>query len=193
MSVLIGVCAILGILCIGYYGVITIYAGIGTAFAWFWICAGIGFVILSFIIKYMIHNEIRIPHFWRSFFTGSILVGLLVLIVLEGILIYHSTKEADPKADYLIVLGAQVKGTTVSKILRKRLDTAVDYLADNPLTQVIVSGGQGNGEAISEAEAMKAYLLSKGIKEDRILKEDKSTKTNENIRFSNKLMKKENP
>ncbi|HWT75682.1 MAG TPA: YdcF family protein [Mobilitalea sp.] len=192
MSILFGICLIFGILCLFYYGIITVYAGAGTAFAWFWICAGIGLIILGFVIRYIIKHEIKIPDLIRYLIIVVISAGICIFVILEGILIFYSSKEADPHADYLIVLGAQVRGTTITKSLKKRLDTALDYLEDNPKTLVIVSGGKGAGEDISEAEAMQGYLLSKGITKDRIILEDKSTNTNENIRFSKLLMKDQN-
>lgn len=72
----------------------------------------------------------------------------------------------------------------MSKALKRRLDTALIYLNDNPDSKIIVSGGQGKGEEISEALAMKNYLVSMGINEMRIMMEDQSTNTEENIRFS---------
>lgn len=192
MGLLFGLCLILGILCLFYYGVITLYAGIGTAFAWFWISAGICLIVLGFVVRYMMKNEIKLPDPIRVVFLAVITIGMCIFILLEGILIYYSSKEADPKAEYLIVLGAQVRGTTITKSLKKRLDTAVTYLSENPETKVIVSGGQGPGEDITEAGAMKEYLISKGIAEDRIMKEDRSTDTNENIRYSKELIKDKN-
>lgn len=191
MNLLIGICIILGILCLCYYSVVTIYAGMGTAFAWFWICAGIGFIVLSIIIRYVIKNDIKVPVLARTFIIAVVSVGLCAFIFLEGILIYNSSKEASPKADYLIVLGAQVRGTTITKALKKRLDTARNYLEVNPNTLVIVSGGKGPGENISEAEAMRLYLISKGVNNDRIILENRSTNTNENISYSKLLMKDE--
>ena len=85
---------------------------------------------------------------------------------------------------YLIVLGAQVKGTKVTDSLRRRLKRSVTYLSENPETKVIVSGGQGPGEDITEAEAMAEYLVGCGIDRSRILLEDRSKTTEENLRFS---------
>lgn len=193
MNILFLICFALGILCLLYYGIITVYAGLGTAFAWFWLCAGLGLLILSFIISYMIKHEIKLPNFWRYLLIIVFSAGLCLFFVVEGTVIYYSSREAKPDADYLIVLGAQVRGMTITKSLKKRLDTAVDYLEDSPKTIVIVSGGKGPGEDISEAEAMKQYLISEGIDQTRIIMENQSTNTEENIRFSKKLMEGYNP
>ena len=53
---------------------------------------------------------------------------------------------------------------------------------------MIVSGGQGSDEAISEAEAMRRYLVEQGIRNEEIIMEDKSTNTEENLVFSMKKM-----
>lgn len=193
MGIVYGICLILGLLCLLYYGIITVYAGLGTAFAWFWLCAGIGLLILGFIINYMIKNEIKLPNFWRYLLTIIFSAGICLFIIVEGTIIYYSSREAKPDADYMVVLGAQVRGTIITKSLKKRLDTAAAYLEDSPKTTVIVSGGKGTGEDISEAEAMKRYLIAKGIEETRIITEDQSTNTVENIRYSRKLMKGNNP
>lgn len=88
----------------------------------------------------------------------------------------------------VIVLGCRVNGETPSMSLVRRADTAADYLLANPSVQVIVSGGQGANEWISEAEAMKRILEQRGVSEDRILVEDRSTSTLENLTFSKDLL-----
>jgi uncharacterized SAM-binding protein YcdF (DUF218 family) len=113
-------------------------------------------------------------------------------LLVEGTIIYHANQKADPDLDYLIILGAQVRGTKITKTLQKRLDTAATYLQENPRTIAIVSGGRGRGEDISEAEAMRRYLMEQGIDALRIRMEDSSTNTNENIRYSKNIIQDEN-
>lgn len=193
MGLLAGICFILGVLCLIYYGVITAYAGLGTAFAGFWIFAGVGLILLGCILMYISYHHMKLPNPWNYIITAIIAVGFCVFLLIEGTIIYYSNKEAETGADYVIVLGAQIRGTTVTKSLKKRLDTAVEYLKDNTKTLVIVSGGQGAGEDITEAEAMSRYLKTKGISENRIIKEEKSTNTAENIKYSKVLIKGEEP
>jgi uncharacterized SAM-binding protein YcdF (DUF218 family) len=66
----------------------------------------------------------------------------------------------------------------------------MEFLEKYPNTKVIVSGGQGPGEDITEAEAMKRYLISNGISENQIIKEEKSTSTEENLIYSREVIKK---
>lgn len=94
------------------------------------------------------------------------------------------TRNDDEPVDYIIVLGAGLRGETPSVTLQNRLNTAADYLKANPETIAIVSGGQGPDEAISEAQAMKTWLVRLGIPADRIVMEDKSTSTYENLTYS---------
>jgi len=88
----------------------------------------------------------------------------------------------------VIVLGCRVNGDTPSLALMRRIETAADYLLSNPSIKVIVAGGQGANEWITEAEAMKRVLLQKGISPDRIILEDRSTSTLENLEFSKALL-----
>ena len=81
-----------------------------------------------------------------------------------------------------------VRGTWITDSLKRRLDAALDYLAHFPEAAVIVSGGQGSGEDITEADAMAAYLLSRGVERRKIIREDRSTSTRENLRFSRKYL-----
>lgn len=91
--------------------------------------------------------------------------------------------------EYLIVLGAHVRGQRMSKALYERVHTAWEYLRDHPRTKAVLSGGQGEGEEITEARAMEKYLLAKGIAKERLLLEEHSTNTTENIRYSLAMIK----
>lgn len=107
-----------------------------------------------------------------------------------GALILTTAHEPAPEGlDELVVLGAQVRPDgSPSTVLRYRLDTAADYLRENPSTRCIVSGGKGANEPCSEAEAMARYLESCGIDAARIELEDASTNTVENLRNSRALL-----
>lgn len=96
--------------------------------------------------------------------------------------------------DVLVVLGAQVRpdGSPCSA-LRMRLDTARDYLLAHPRCRCIVSGGQGANEPQSEAECMASCLAFGGVNPERILLEDQSRNTIQNLRFSRELLLEERP
>ncbi|MGI6071102.1 MAG: YdcF family protein [Blautia sp.] len=86
--------------------------------------------------------------------------------------------------EYLIVLGAHVRGTELTKALYERVHKAWEYMDTHPSVIAVLSGGRGEGEEMSEARAMEAYLLNKGIAQERLLLEERSTNTAENIAFS---------
>lgn len=109
---------------------------------------------------------------------------VISFIVIEGLIIYEGEKKDSNKVDYVIILGARLYGERPSPALLERLKVAEIYLKDNEDVKAIVSGGQGINEDIPEAHAMKKHLVSQGIDEDRIIIEDESTTTFENLKFS---------
>ncbi|WHY79620.1 YdcF family protein [Neobacillus sp. WH10] len=117
-----------------------------------------------------------------------VILGLIYVGFLQFKIIQYSRVEAPKNADYLIVLGARVKSTVPSLAFASRINAAAKYLKENKDTIVIASGGQGTGEDISEAECIKRELVKQGINETRIILEDHSTDTYENINFSKKLI-----
>jgi uncharacterized SAM-binding protein YcdF (DUF218 family) len=117
-------------------------------------------------------------------------LGLMYIGILQFKISQYSNMETPKNADYLIVLGARVKGTVPSLAFASRINAAADYLKKNQDTLVIASGGKGSGEEISEAESIKSELKKQGISENRIILEDQSTDTYENINFSKKLIPK---
>lgn len=84
----------------------------------------------------------------------------------------------------VMVFGCYVRGEEPGRTLTTRLDAALSLLKRYPNADCIVSGGQGSNEAISEAEAMRLYLVSRGIAEERITLEDRSTNTSENLEYT---------
>lgn len=136
---------------------------------------------------------IPVYHFLRHDFLRRVLTALLALgfvaLSITGGVIARSARGTEAKdADYLIVLGCQVNGTVPSRMLRQRLDAAVDYLVTSPEATAIVSGGMGSGENITEAACMYNYLTAHGIAPERIIQEANATSTMENLRFSLELM-----
>jgi len=115
--------------------------------------------------------------------------GLVLAVCLPGFLfLYGKTDTAGYTEDALIVLGAAIRGEVPSYPLYTRLEAAVDYHARNPEAMIVVSGGQGFQETISEALAMERYLLRRGVSPDRIIREDRATSTFENFKYSKELL-----
>lgn len=212
---------ILAFICIIYYGICATYAGAGSSFIFVWLILTAFFAII-FEIRWMtIKGIMNVPVAVMRLIIGMIAAGGIFFAAIEGLIISDMVKEPDNNCEYIIVLGCQVRGTRITKSLRKRLDKTIEYMHEvqaddmtgksginnedsifnnennkaekesNKITKnikIIVSGGQGNGEDISEAQAMYDYLVQNGIPADIIIKEDKSTNTEENFRFSEKFI-----
>lgn len=116
------------------------------------------------------------------------LAGVLISAVLGIIIGVFGATTKPKKSDCIIVLGCQVRGRTLSQFLKARLDKGIELYNDGYAKYIIVSGGQGPGEDITEAEAMKIYLVSNGINEENIIMEDASSNTMENLRNSKLAM-----
>ena len=157
-----------------------IWGGIGAA------CLGLGALVGNRKLMAAIPKPVKVA-------VGALVcAGAVTFCAVEGMILSEYGASAAPGADYCIVLGAQWKPSGPSAVLRKRLDKAVEYLKANPDTKVIVSGGTGANEPMAEAEGMYGYLVQAGIEEERILVEDKSRSTYENLVYSGGLLDKEN-
>lgn len=133
---------------------------------------------------------------WKKGYKVFIIsIGIAILtysLLMLSLFLYGSEKviNTTSEIDYVLILGARVTDEGPTKTLKLRLDTAVDYIMENELTiPIIVSGGQGADEPVSEAEAMYQYLVERGIPSQQIIKETQSTTTAENIRYSKELLK----
>lgn len=181
-------CILCSLFCFGYC-LLIFSIRTGTRFYLVWAAGGFFFLALTFFV----HNGMwsKLPVGLRKIATIIFILGMLLFLVVEGCIIssYRAKGEAD--LDYIIVLGAQMKERGPSAVLKFRLDKAYDYLTENENTICIVSGGQGANEPCSEAQGMHDYLVEKGIPSERIIMEDKSTDTSENIAFSAAFLDKE--
>ena len=123
----------------------------------------------------------KVPKALRFAFRAFITLGLGIFIICQGCILTKFFSKGEPGADYIIVLGAQMRDWGPSVVYKARLDSAIEYLNDNPDTKVIVTGGQGANESVSEGEGGKTYLLEQEITEDRIIVESESLDTDQNI------------
>lgn len=184
-----GLLYILAVLSMLYCVGIGLFVNFGSYFFLIWGVIGVFCAVWAWVLTHRsIHD--RIPRWLRITFRSLVAAGMLLLLIIEGMIAgqFHASAEAD--ADYVIILGAQWKASGPSYVLQKRLDKAIEYLNANPDTRVIVSGGQGYNEPVSEAEGMKGYLVDAGIDPERILMEDASTNTTQNLIFSGELLNK---
>lgn len=182
---------------------------IGWSFAGLFVCAGVllwfvpagysftaylCFAIAAVLAAYQIlgwmagHNKKTAKLVRLILSTG---IGLVLLAAVVTGLSVGQTADSRPEAgcDYVIVLGAGVNGTTPSAILQERLEATLSYWRESPQTVFIVSGGQGNGEQITEAQCMFDYLTARGIPEEQVWMEPAATTTVENLNYSMELIR----
>jgi len=141
---------------------------------------GIGFAFLTLGIFWQkIHIAVKI---------SAAFAAVFITVFVSGLFVCGTSDNITYNEDAIIVLGAGIRGETVGKGLQRRLDRAIEYHKENPDAIIVVSGGQGHQEDITEALAMERYLLEKGIPAGKIIKEENSTGTNENFRFSKEIL-----
>ncbi|MBF0787369.1 MULTISPECIES: YdcF family protein [unclassified Streptococcus] len=137
-------------------------------------------------------------HFLNHYFLIGKITELLDSLLIYGSFIYlsyiayglfYNLFPLTYQPDYIIILGSGLMGDKVPPLLAQRLDKGFFYYEKfGKQPTIIVSGGQGKDEAISEAEAMSRYLLDKGLASDKLLLEKQSTTTLENLTFSRNLI-----
>lgn len=173
-----------GILSIFYFVFYAVLSGLSNKFTFFWLLLGLFCIAIGAFFGRIGGWLKGLPRPVRYGLAAVVVLGLLIFVAVEAVIIGSGIGTPKAGADYVIVLGAQVRGTRPSYNLCRRLDVAYTYLKENPDTQVILSGGKGSGEEISEAQAMAEYLEEKGIGRERMILEDQSRNTDENLRYS---------
>ena len=160
---------------------------------------GVRFSALLFLCGAAVCAGLRLLNLWAArsragrgcrFAAVCVLAaGFLIFLVVEGMILWAGERPMpDDEPAAVIVLGAGVNGTTPSLTLRTRLDAAAEYLQAHPDVPAVLSGGQGPGEDITEAQAMYTALVSRGISPERLLLEERSTSTAENLSFSREIL-----
>ena len=151
---------VLGIGCLCYFIVMAVLGGTGTWFFLLWGMMGAAFLLWGLLRRKIL---LVLPGWLKVMGFAAFLLVLLIFLIVEGCIISGFSRNTDQELDYIIVLGAQMKTSGPSRVLQYRLDAAYEYLTAHPNTGVIVSGGQGKNEPVSEAAGMYEYLVKKGI------------------------------
>ena len=163
-----------------------------------WLTAVIILLIAAFVFKFLMRGYDYIgytlvfaaalvvchryfPHTLWLITSVLVGIGLAYFIIVEIPIFRASGTDAPKNCKYVIVLGAAVHGDTPSIAMQNRLQGVVNWLEDSPETMIIVSGGQGSGENMTEAQCMYDWLLEHGIDSSRIIMEPDSTSTLENL------------
>lgn len=171
----------------GYYiaaGIILVVAAflrfalIGYSFlAYCLVCAAAVVLVYGFLLR-------RRKKALLIILSTLLLLGFCLFAAMEIPVIIDSRGDGDVDADYIIVLGAGVNGSKPSLSMVNRMTPTIEYMNAHPNTIAILTGGQGDGENLSEAQAMFDYLTARGIDGERLIMEDKATSTEENLKFS---------
>lgn len=155
-----------------YYGAVT-GMGVGEA-----AIVAIGIMLILWSTFYEAFRRNGFLKFWKGLFS---VVMILFVVYSATVCFIGRMDNATGREDYIIVLGAGLEGSEPSPALKSRLDKAIEYMNKNSSATAIVSGGQGRGETITEAQAMSHYMMLHGISSDKILLEETSKSTYENF------------
>ncbi|WP_143320873.1 YdcF family protein [Clostridium sp. HBUAS56010] len=175
---------LIAVFCVIYYVIIVMYSGLTTSFSLVWLVLAAVCVMLRLGWDGYLKHKDRVP-LWLPVSVLTVCgTGLFVFVIVEVLVFTGVAARDTSRLDYVIVLGARVKEDGISKSLKKRLDKAIDYLEDNPGTILVLSGAKGEDEPVSEAEAMRDYLVFNGVPEEQLILEMRSYSTVENIAYS---------
>lgn len=155
-----------------------------------YLCFGLATLLLLWLLLKIWGEKSGIGKVCKTIFLVGCAVVLLLLVCIETVIFrYGEENRTAVPVDAVIVLGAGVNGEQPSLTLQTRIDMAAEYMALHPDVPVVLSGGQGSGESITEAECMRRQLWTNSEKwNGRYLLEEKSTSTAENFAFSKEIL-----
>ena len=172
-------CAVLGMLC-------TRIPGLRFSALLLWCACG---ALIVYAALSLLAEKAPWARWCKRAFLALVCAGLIFFIGLEAAIVSGAKPDADgAPVSCVVVLGAGVNGTEPSLMLWSRLEETLAYIADKPEIPIIVSGSQGQGEDISEAECMYRYLVAHGVDGSRVWKEEQATSTRTNFERSYELM-----
>ena len=180
---------LLGIAMIAYYLALGIAVRFGQSLQFLWLLGGI-LCIARYLYWRRVEKSGKYPRHRKLLRALRILLcaALIFFLAVEGVILCGGMMEAEQGLNYIVVLGARVNGTVPSGSLRNRIRVGAEYLRDNPQTIAVLSGAQGSGEEISEARCMYDNMVAAGIDPARLILEEQSTDTAENLRNSRALI-----
>ncbi len=171
-----------GAACAAYYFVLGHASRFGLSMSWMWLALGAAFIGAGVL------SRARLPRWLRCGWRALLCAGLIAVLALEIPVISGMRARAPANLDALIVLGARVDPDGPSPALRRRLNATMAVLDEHPNAVVIASGGKGADEPVSEAQCIRDELVRRGVDASRIIMEDRSTNTAENLAFSAALL-----
>lgn len=180
--------AVGAVLCLAYFVVIVVYSGIGTAYAFIWLLFAAGLGATAWSVWHYQRYPRKLPLRLPVSLVTLCGAGLVIMLILQILIINKVPQVAESDLEYVIVLGAPVRGEKPGRTLRLRLEKAAEYALQNPETIMVLSGGRASGDSGAEAEVMRQYLLEKGVPNEQMVMELRSKSTVENIAYSRILI-----
>lgn len=181
---------VLAFLCLVYGLICNIISPVAKVAVFIW------YVVAAILILWAIYRVLEKNGILRHTLPCAVkgvwwaLVGIMLayFLILTSLVLSYFGSEPQTEPEYLLILGAKVTDGKPGHTLRKRVETAADYLLEHPDVIAICSGGKGQDETISESDCIADELIRRGIPEERILREDRSTRTCENFSFSRAMI-----
>ncbi len=169
-----------------YFVVIAVYTGMGSSFGYIWLLISVVLLLFWGLRRFHLFHPVRyrMPLWLKVGLITTAMLAACLFLFLEGLIFHNMFLPYPADLDYVIVLGARVDGERVTKSLAWRLDKALEYAKENEEVIIVVSGGRGAGEDVTEAKAMERYLTERGLEKSRIIQEGHSRNTAENLRNS---------
>ncbi len=133
----------------------------------------------------------RKKRLWLKLLAALLVLALAAFAALEVYIGLHSRTNIVGEPQTMVIFGCQVKPWGPSILLQDRLDTALTYLEDHPDMKIVVTGGKGDDEHMSEAQCMYDYLTAHGVDGEKIWMEDQSRNTWQNVNNTFALMQRE--
>lgn len=160
---------------------------------------GIVVFTLIFICGIFWKTIVKTVEKWWKKRTGKIILSVVsvgitaifILVLIETVCMFATTRSNPNGNETVVVLGSYVSRSGPSIMTKCRLNAAKEYMDEHPDAICIVTGGQGENEPWPEADAMKEYLVSCGVNEQRIYKERESDNTRENLANALEIIKEE--
>ena len=168
---------LLGACCVAYYFLLWHASRLGLSLSWMWPLLGVFLIILGLKC-----DDPAIPRWLHWGVRIALCLVVVGVVALEGLVISGMSATPPRDLDALIVLGARVDPDGPSPALTRRLNAVMACLEDHPRALIVATGGQGSDEPMSEAECIRRELVARGVDPNRILSEDRSTSTVENLK-----------
>ncbi len=135
------------------------------------------------------HAPLPWPRALKRALAAALAAWAASVLLFTVLVLSAARDESSSPAGVALVLGAGLRGERMTLTLARRMQVAAAYLRAHPRVTALVSGGQGAGESRTEAAAMADYLVAHGVAPERIVREERSTSTWENLRFSQELLR----